>query len=260
MTSIQCPHCFETINLEAAAVRRAYSLSIVCITQGKEWSRPFIERLRAQATDLGAEFVIGFDLSGGETNGWLQPMADLLVPVTSAGYIESVLNTVIRHANGSWVLRVDDDESLPPAMIEWLRRRSYFGSKLWRMPTAALWGDERHFITTPPFWQDTHVRLASWYDAAGWPDKPHGKLRLEHTAKLCPAAIFHHKYLIKSYEERRQLAADYEQKEAGAGEGRRLVFNVPEDVLSSMTLHEVGDGLLTKVRANEGERVETLSL
>ncbi len=254
-TTIACPVCFSKIELAAAAPYKfPYHLSIICMTKGGDVASSMLEGLMAAARSLGAELIIGLD-SGGRIKYHQEPFWKL-VPINGDGYVESTLNQLARHANGQWVLRIDDDESIPPAMIEWLKRREYQDHPAWAFPTAALWKDDKHFITTPPFWPDTHVRLTSWHLAADWPDEPHGKPAWVHTAQVAPVAILHHKFLIKSYDQRRAIAEKYESKMKGGGLGKRLVYSCPEDVLHQMNVYPVGDGMLNQVPRGAGELID----
>lgn len=251
-STLRCPHCFNEIDLEAVAPHPSpVHLSIICMSRGGEDAIPFLTELAVKASSIGAEFLMGFD-NEGDSRRFLHWSMSVVVPMQTRGYIESSLNDLAHHAKGDWILRIDDDETITPAMLKWLERRAYLGHPAWSFPTAALWETNDKFITTPPFWPDTHVRLTHRSMATDWPDEPHGKPKWVNQARRAPVAIAHHKFLVKSYEERRAIADKYESKLEGGGHGRRLVYNCPEDVLETLTLYPLGDGSANP-KQGEGE-------
>lgn len=239
-TSIVCPHCFGQIDLEVRPPHKfPVHLSIICMTRGSSNSFEFLGNIGSIARQLQAEFVVGVD----GIREWPAPLEWSVLPIQSNGYVESALNQLARHTHGQWILRLDDDESISPAMFEWLKERKYLGYPAWAFPTMALWGTKDKFIVSDPFWPDTHVRLTARHLAADWPDEPHGKPKWVKQAKVAPAAILHHKFLLKNYEERRRIADTYESKMEGGGHGRRLIYNCPEDVVDYVDLMPVLDGV-----------------
>ena len=252
-TSLVCPHCYGKIDLAVSIPDISpYSLSIICVTKWEGRAPIFIRAMETAAKVLGADFLVGIDrddfpLDVGTTRALL---------IHTNGYVEGGLNQLARRAQGQFILRLDDDESISPLMLEWLRERRYMGYPAWAFPTAALWGDEEYFITTPPFWPDTHIRLTAWHLAADWPDEPHGKPKWERQAKIAPVAIRHHKFLVKNYEQRKAIADTYESKLEGGGHGRRMVFNCPENVLTQLTISSVGEGPATNIQQNAGEVIK----
>ena len=254
-TSLVCPHCYGKIDLAVGAPYHfPYHLSIICMTRGGGSSYQFINALSLQAKRLGAELVVGHD-EGFDFSTTLH-MYTKFIPIQTSGYVESALNQLARHAQGQFILKLDDDESISPLMLEWLRERRYMGYPAWAFPSAALWGDEGHFITTPPFWPDTHIRLTAWHLAADWPDEPHGKPKWERQAKIAPVAIRHHKFLLRGLAERQQIADRNESKLQVGAHGSRLVFNCPEFVLDRVTISPVCECPLSSVPPNSGRVIE----
>lgn len=244
---IECPHCRGPINMkvtaEAPPLAPGYDykpeLSIVCITNARPHSEYFLKKLHDNAKFLNAELIIGAD--GVKAMALAQSLTKRVVSVVSKGYIESILNRVMAMAEGVWVLRIDDDEEISPAMLQWLQSKQYKSSPLWRIPTMALWGDETKFITTSPLWPDAHLRLTTWRYRLGWDTKPHAPMPYQ-TDYMAPVAILHHKYLINDYNQRKLIADRYESISHGAGYGIHKVFTLPEDVFQNLTLHSVMDG------------------
>lgn len=217
-------------------------LSIVCVTDLGNHAPPFIGKMSAYAKILDAELIIGWDIRRGESETdyfWLSELADKVIPVKSKGYLESVLNRVATHADGNWVLRLDDDETLPTLTIEWLRYGSFRDYPVWSIRTANLWGDDRHFITTSPLWPDAHARLSTKKLATGWKNTPHASA--PHGAgRMAPAMILHHKFLVKSYEERVQIARRYDDIREGGGTGPTyLPHTLPEHRWDWMHVREI---------------------
>lgn len=245
---IECPHCLGPIDVHTVVstpippprYTQKPHLSIVCITRGDPHAAAFISSMRDAATSLNAEFVIGAD--GYNAFVIAQDYSDITVSVQSSGYVESVLNKVILAANGIWVLRLDDDEEISPALFAFLRDRRYTTNPLWRIPTMALWGDTSHYITNPPLFPDAHLRLTTWKYRGGWADAVHAPAPHQ-TDNIAPAAILHHKYLLKSLPERQRVAARYEQLKPGGGYGVHAPFTIPEVIFGDkLTTAPVGDG------------------
>ena len=255
-STLVCPHCFGKIELTAATTYKfPCNLSIICMTKGDDSRAGLLLWMAETAEGLGAEMVLGVEGEGKAPDFFGLPVK--VFPIQTKGYVEGALNQLASHAHGKWVLRLDDDESISPAMFDWLQKRKYLDCPAWAFPTAALWGDEEHFITTPPLWPDTHVRLTSWHMSMDWPDEPHGKPKWVSQAKVAPVAIRHHKYLVKSRDERLEIAKGYETKLRGGGLGRRLAFNLPEEALGELRVSSVGDGPLSNVQPNSGEVIKT---
>ena len=210
------------------------ALSVVMVTKGEEHAHEFIKQARVLTLKIGADFVIGAD--GCEISSSL---ADLVVPVESAGYLESVLDDVLSWSTGRYILRLDDDETVSEAMAEWLETHEYEACDVWAFPRANL-RDEKA-ITTPPLWPDLQTRLTTREKAGGRKQihqgSPHG------TGRVAPVAILHHKFQVRSFDERLQIAAKYESVKPGAGFGHIYQpFNLPERCFDKVTVQDIGDG------------------
>ncbi len=244
---VECPHCRGPINMkvqaEAPPLAPGYDykpeLSIVCITNGESHVMPFLLKMRHAADEIGAELVIGAD--GEEAMRLAQNVTNRIVTVKSKGYIESILNRVMAAAEGVWILRIDDDEEISPALLSWLKKKSYRSSPLWRIPTMALWENSDQFVVTKPLWPDVHLRLTTWQYRLGWDPKPHAPAP-HHTDDIAPGAFLHYKYLLHDYDERKKVADHYESISSGAGHGIHKVFTLPEDVYQRLELMQVNDG------------------
>ena len=267
--SLSCPHCGGSIDLfaseeEAAREKRDIPISIVCITRAEPQLLPLLEQMSQAAVEMGGEFVLGLDWEPDFEKAddiarysALSGLSSRIIFVKSKGYVESVLQYVIDKCKGEWIFRLDDDEGLTPAGWEWMKERKYEANDNWLIPTAALWGDDEHFITSPPFWADRHMRLSRWDKIGTWPDAPHAHPGFDHSRlPTTPFAILHYKYLLRSYEERRDDAEVREALVEDAGLGKRTVYSLPEDVLPYLILHPVGDGIVSTVKSGDGVRVD----
>lgn len=197
------------------------SFSILTVTQGEPYSARFLRHFRVIADMLSAEFVVAHDRCGPPPCD-----ADRYLPVQSSGAIEDVLVQAHAACSGDYVLRLDDDETLSPqavlSLAEWRSQAS--DSRAYALPRANLWGDQWHAIKSGHLFPDFQVRLM-----------PRGREQRTRVHEglaadaLLPGMILHHKFLLKTREERRAIAARYEAKQAGCGSGHYLQFSVPED-------------------------------
>ena len=196
-------------------------LSILTVTRSEPHTPRFLRHFRAVADILSAEFVVAYDRVTTPNCD-----ADRYVAVESSGAIEDVLVQAHAACGGEYVLRMDDDETLSPQAIlslaEWGGLES--DSRVYALPRANLWGDQWHGISSGSLFPDCQVRLM--------PRNYERRTRVHEG--IIPDAIFpgmmlHHKFLIKSREERLAIAARYEEKQAGCGSGHYLQFSVPED-------------------------------
>lgn len=256
IVSGQCPHCFAKIEFE---IRPTFALdqriltpdgwkmppviSIVTITPADSKAVPFLRKIRDFADKIGAEFLILVDTAITKDGYENAPqLAHTVVYAEGNGCLESLINLAYKAAKGTWVLRLDDDEEMSPAMQDWIMRREFRESQLWAFPTMALWGSPEEFITSYPLWHDPHVRLmTSKFTSVEWPKIPHAVPSIG-PGKLAPVGILHYKYLLSSYEERLALAEHYDSIHEGAGTGAHLPFTLPEDHYNKVTLYPVGTG------------------
>jgi hypothetical protein len=202
-------------------------LSILCVTKAEHHAPSFLSALEILVGELHAQLIVAAD--GVRAEEWLVHIwgKSIVKRVDSGGYIESVLDQALDFCEGEQVLRLDDDERCSPAMIRWLQHGSYENANHWKFPRIHLWGDTHHALVTRELWPDHQTRLSSKRFASGRSDihsgSPHGG-GLE-----APCAIEHHKFLVRSLEERRAIVERYDRIQPGAGSCFRA-FNCPEDV------------------------------
>jgi hypothetical protein len=196
-------------------------LAILCVTRFGAHAEPFLRRFRRLALTLNARCVIGAD---GPIPRSL-PDGCEIVHLRSAGYIESVLDVAIEACDASYILRLDDDETVSAPMLRWLRARAYERAQHWAFPRMHLWPDHGHYVADAPLWPDLQTRLSVKEFSGGrhhiHAGSPHG------TGEIAPVPILHHKFLVRSREEREALLREYERIQPGAGE-MFAEFSVPE--------------------------------
>ncbi len=184
-------------------------LTILCISEGRDYAEPFIKQMQGEAEDLQAEFV---HLVDGQD-------------VHSGGYLESVLDEAVARCETEYILRLDDDEVLPPETVEWLHAGGYRASEHWAFKRRNLWPDIEHFVFNPPLYPDLQTRLSVTAKSGSRPGihsgSPFG------TGEIAPVPIDHHKFLVRSREEREALVQRYDNVAPGAG-SQYVMFSLPE--------------------------------
>lgn len=214
-----------------------HDLSILCVTKAERCVLPLLETLSLVSRLSGSQFVLVADGQEAFKTIAYNPMSgldpDRLFRIDSKGYIESVLDSCIGLTTGKYIFRVDDDESLPLPVVEWLKSGGYRESDHWKFNRAHLiargnaeTGDgETRVITNQPLWPDHQTRLSTREKSFGRNHihcgSPHGG------GDLAPYPIIHHKFVIKSREEREAILKRYDEIQPGAG-GGFWQFSVPE--------------------------------
>lgn len=202
------------------------SLSILCVTRGREEALPYLFEMKDVASAVGAEFVVAADgkIARDVINAsGLDP--DRTITVFSRGYIESVLDTALTATSGRYVLRLDDDERVSVAMLGWLADRQYEKADHWKFPRAHMWGDRDHYVSSQPLWPDHQTRL-SIRDKAGGRQSVHAGSPFG-GGVLAACAIEHDRFLVRDRAAREELIRHYDGVAAGAGSHFRS-FYVPE--------------------------------
>lgn len=162
--------------------------------------------------------------------------------IKSKGYLESVHDDCLKHVSSDYVLRLDDDERCSPAMIRWLAAKDYLKSDHWKFPRIHFWRNVRSVLLTPHLYPDFQTRLSVRAKASG--------RRTVHAGSPfgggteAPVAIEHYKFIVKTYEERRQIALGYDAFHPGFGTGSMLPFSLPEDAYDTAMLVGNGDGTI----------------
>lgn len=206
------------------------SLSILCVTRCEIEVIDILFKLRKTASDLGAEFVLVVDGDYLESD-FISGTLDIKVSgvVRSQGYIESVLDEAVSYTSGDYILRIDDDESIPLNLFGWLAAQQYQSFDNWKFSRAHLWPDHNHYITSSPLWPDHQTRLSIKPKSGNRPiihsGSPYGG------GELSPYPILHHKFLVKSLPQRRSIVERYNLIQPKAGDNF-LAFSCPEDYYS----------------------------
>lgn len=231
------------------------SLSILCITKDEPHfrERGFFDHLFATAGRLKAELVVAYDQRTVDNSVLFDIVrrlsskdvtfqtTGLLMEDTGKGYLEEIHDDCVDHCTGDYILRLDDDERCSPAMIAWLADHNYESHDHWKFPRAHLWGDTETVLLTPQLWPDHQTRLSTKAKAGGrnhiHAGSPHGG------GELAPCVIEHHKFLVKTLEERRAIADRYDRIQKGAGRtGGMTAFQVPEEAYRGQLVLVTGLG------------------
>ena len=215
-------------------------LSILCVTKALPHAVPFLRSMALLGQSLIAEVVFAAD---GEKA--LRVVSDLpTVPqvllVHSRGFIESVLDEAVKACSGDYIFRLDDDETASRALVEWLTSEEYTESDHWKFPRMHLWPDANSMIVSQHLFPDYQTRLSIKAKSGGrstvHAGSPFGG------GSIAPVAILHHKFLVRSYEERKKTAEIYDREYPGYGTGGMLPFNLPEDFYDKVDIVSVDDG------------------
>jgi hypothetical protein len=196
-------------------------LTVLCVTKAESYAQSFLARLAQDASIVGAVLRVETDDAS----------------IQSAGYIESALDDAIARCDTDYILRIDDDETMSLAMLEWLRRREYRSADHWAFPRRNLWPDAQQFVANPPLWPDLQTRLSVKAKAGGragvHDGSPFG------TGEVAPVAIEHHKFLARTRGEREELVRHYDELRPGAG-AEYVMFSLPELYDGELALQAIG--------------------
>lgn len=221
-------------------------LSILCVTRAEAYAMPFLEEMVRVAGLCGADLVFagdGFDAIE-RLDARFHDVATRIVHVESSGFIESVLEEAVSACRSSYVLRLDDDEAASPAMVDWLVREDYVNDPHWKFPRTHLWGDTQHYLANAPLWPDHQTRLSLLSMSGGrftiHAGSPFGG------GTLAPVCVEHHKFLVKTIEERRAIMAMYDLISPGSGTAF-AAFNVPEEVYDSLEILDIDHAVTAAV-------------
>ena len=235
------------------------NLSIAVVTAGKPYAHKTLSQLREWANLLGAQLVIAGDKDEGAFIAVQYAHRVVNVEITN-GLGESAIPALVKACAHEWILRFDDDETGSAAMLEWLQRGEWISENwdAYSFPRANLWGDENHFITNAPLWEDKQTRLTRRDILARWENKVHAGQPASRNADVS-AMLLHHKFLVRTYAERQETARHYDSLRAGAGTDDHFGrFTLPElFFVNGVNVREVGSGAVELGQwVNTGELVE----
>lgn len=188
------------------------TLSIACVTTADSVVLPFLDRFRAIASDLGAQFIVG--AHGIAACDYANSGKDIDGVLVEGSYFEELIDPVIRQCSGDYILRVDDDESLSEGLIEWLLSGEWYARDSWFFSRRHLWPDTGSCISMQPYFPDFQARLSVKRQARR-PVKIHAAHA--YPAYRAPGTAFfnHHVFLIRTREERKSTTAKYETIRTG---------------------------------------------
>lgn len=217
------------------------NLSILCVTDGGEHAEPFILSMSALALILDAEIVIGLDGERARNAGFGEWVKNTIVlPPHDVPLQEMVSDIAVGACSGDYVLRLDDDEKVSPALRKWLMK-GQFTETTYSFPRVYMYPDKRHILSNEGIYPDLQTRLGRKDMMMGvnhiHAGNPNG------AGQIMPFAIEHHKLIVKSYEQRKAIAERYEAIRPGAGTLPEYArYNLPEMFYSKFEVKEYTDG------------------
>ncbi len=210
-------------------------LSILSVSQAAPYALRFLREFDYLATRLGAECVWIADGVDAYNTLMAQPRNPntRVHEVTSRGFIESILDDAVARCTGEYILRLDDDELPSEAMVRWLANESYTQHDHWWFPRAHLWPDTQSMLLTPQLWPDGQTRLSI-------KEKSGGRHHIHAMSPFGPGEcagvmIHHHKFLVRSREEREETARRWHG-------GAMTAFSLPEEVYGTVRVVDPGNG------------------
>jgi hypothetical protein len=213
------------------------SLSILCVTNNEPaFAYPFIMAFRKLADRLGAELVLDLNRDKADTSPF-RGIADKEIETKPDTLQDLVLDMAIGECSGDYVLRMDNDESVSPALADWLATSDYQNAELFTFPRVYFWGDTSHYLNNPGMFPDLQTRLGRKELMTGCTSihagNPNGP------GMVIPLALEHHNLLVKDLAKRREIAALYESISPGAGSKPEYArYNLPEDFYPEFELME----------------------
>ncbi len=193
-------------------------LSILCVTEYGEHSPPFIADMEEIAEQLEAAFIL-YDGRG-------------------AGCIENVLDQAVATCPDGMILRIDDDERCSQRMRDWLEDGAWQEADHWAFPRLNLWPNDHSYISNMGLYPDLQTRLSIKAKSGGRPHvhagSPYG------TGHIAAGHIEHHKFLVRSLDERRAILAGYEQTIPTYARHHFVPFSCPEDCPVDIAVVEMG--------------------
>lgn len=219
------------------------SLSILCVTNGEQHAGLFVLRMKRLAQILQAELVLGLDSDAARQANWrvLADKAIMDLPPHDVQLQECVSDMCVHECSGDYVLRLDDDEVVSPALEKWLYEKGYEAGDLFTFPRVYMYPDDEHILCNEGIYPDLQTRLGLKRKMLGvnfiHAGNPNGCGRVK------PYAIEHHKLLVKSFEQRKAIADRYEAIRKGAGTLPDYArYNLPEVIYGELQYKEYQDG------------------
>jgi hypothetical protein len=223
------------------------TLSILCVTMAEPHARQFVVWMKYLALTIGAEFVLGLDGEVARKSSILS-LANTAIdtPAHDVPLQEMVSDLCVNACHGDWILRLDDDECVSPALEKWLASKAYENGTegTYSFPRVYLYPDASHYLTNPGIYPDLQTRLGRRENMLGvtyiHAGNPHGP------GRVLPYAIEHHKLLVKDFDERKRIAARYEAIRSGAGTLPEYArYNLPEMFYPEMEYKDYVNGDFT---------------
>ena len=187
------------------------------------------------------EIVVAADSRAGEDRlGAYQSVADRVLRL-EVDYLESHHGWLHAQCSGDWILRLDGDEVVSPALVDALpdliadrRVLQYLLPRRWLFPDARSW------LAEPPWRPDYQLRLVRNDGLMRFSGRLHSAAVPLRPARYLDLPIYHLDLLVKDERERRGKAEGYaglaDPLEAPGGGELNRAFYVPEERASPLTL------------------------
>lgn len=164
------------------------------------------------------EIVVGVDDRAPDADvAALGLLADVLRLFSYADPADSATPWLYSLCSGDWILNVDHDEipslallAALPALVAADDVTHYHLAKRW------LWGDAGRYLDEPPWGRETAPRLVRNDPASlRFSDEFHRPFVLEGASRYVEEQLWHVDFLLRSLEERREKALEYERTRRG---------------------------------------------
>jgi hypothetical protein len=192
----------------------------------------FLPAVAANVRRAAQELVIVADpASTDSTVAVAQGLADTCAVWDTQGVPEQVLNrAVLELCHLAWVLRVDDDELLPPTFCAHLPPLlADEGAAEYGFPRKHLIGTGERWIVSEPWYPDWQIRLRrrAAYSTNPWPTECH-QVGLDYKRRWVQLPFWHLKFCIKTYRQRADRMLDWAAIWPYARSDHYRRFSLPE--------------------------------
>jgi hypothetical protein len=216
------------------------SLSVLCITNGEPHAGVFVWRMYELAERLGIELILGLDREAAQAAKYPCHQS---INLQAVNLQEDVMDQAVEFCTTDYILRLDDDEVVSPALERWIASGQYahIGDRIYAFPRVYMWPDDQHILTNDGIYPDLQTRLGKKACMFGVTSvhagNPNG------TGLVIPYAIEHHKLLVKTWEQRQKIAERYESLRPGAGTAPEYArYNLPERFYTALQYKAYSDG------------------
>jgi hypothetical protein len=196
-----------------------------------------LELLRPVAHEI---VVVADSRAGADRLGAYESVADRVLRL-EVDYLERHLGWLHAQCSGNWILRLDGDEVVSPALVDALPELIADRRVLqYLLPRRWLYPDARSWLAESPWHPDYQLRLVRNDGLMRFSGRLHSAAVPLRPARYLDLPIYHLDLLVKDERERRGKAEAYAElrdplEAPGGGELNRA-FYVPEERAGALTL------------------------